>query len=217
MGGTEEVRNFSEDVYQEWKTLMMGMRSDVNRTIYSQDDTLIELTHKFNLTSHILNCAPILVKHSDEDERLVLRQEILKPYLSKETIDGFIGDLLSTTTGQRDKLYSSILDYNDTVKKNVSALILSYLMEKGMTYKDVRKGGGKNQSSQMLYPQVNDVVLFKDSKDHIRFGLILEILESNTVKLRLISRGKSKEEVYHSRLLKLVYRSSNKDCHLNLD
>jgi len=52
-------------------------------------------------------------------------------------------------------------------------------MEKGVTYK----------SSQGLYPQVNDVELFKDSKDHIRFGLILEIIESNTVKLRLISSG----------------------------
>ena len=80
-------------------------------------------------------------------------------------------------------------------------------MEKGVTYK----------SSQGLYPQVNDVELFKDSKDHIWFGLILEILESNTVKLRLISRGKPKEEVYHSHLLKLVYRSLNKDCHLNLE
>ena len=209
--------NFSERVYQEWKTLMMGMRSDVNRTIYSQDDTLIELTHKFNLAFHILNCAPILVKHSDEEERLVLRQEILKPYLSKETIDDFMRDLLSTATGQRDQLYSSILDYNDTIKRNVSELIRSYLMEKGVTYKDVRKGGGTKQSVEGLHPQVNDVVLLKDSKDHIRFGLILEILESNTVKIRVISRGKPKEEVYHVQLLKLVYRSSNKDCHLNIE
>ena len=127
-----------------------------------------------------------------------MRQEILKPYLSKETIDDFMGDLLSTATGQRDQLYSSILNYNDTIKKNVSTLILSYLMEKGVTYKDVRKGGGNKQSSQLLMPLVNDVIIFKDSKDHIRFGLILEILESNTVKVRVISRGKVKEEVYHT-------------------
>ena len=91
--------------------------------------------------------------------------------MSKETIDSFIGDLFSTAIGQRDQFYSSILDYNDTVKRNLSTLILSYLMEKGVTYK----------SSQGLYPQVNDVELFKDSKDHILFGLTLEILESNTV------------------------------------
>ena len=91
--------------------------------------------------------------------------------MSKETIDSFIGDLFSTAIGQRDQLYSSILDYNDTVKRNLSTLILSYWMEKGVTYK----------SSQGLYPQVNDVELFKDSKDHILFGLTLEILESNTV------------------------------------
>lgn len=88
--------------------------------------------------------------------------------MSKETIDSFIGDLFSTAIGQRDQLYSSTCD---TVKRNLSTLILSYLMEKGVTYK----------SSQGLYPQVNDVELFKDSKDHILFGLILEILESNTV------------------------------------
>ena len=35
------------------------------QSIYSQDDTLIELTHKLNLDSHILNFVPIQVKHSD--------------------------------------------------------------------------------------------------------------------------------------------------------
>ena len=59
--------------------------------------------------------------------------------MSKETIDSFIGDLFSTAIGQRDQLYSSILDYNNTVKRNLSTLILSYLMEKGVTYKDVRR------------------------------------------------------------------------------
>ena len=61
--------------------MMMGMGHD-NSMIYSQDDTIIELTHKLNMTVSILNSAPILVKNNDEDERLVLRQQILKPYLS---------------------------------------------------------------------------------------------------------------------------------------
>ena len=56
---------------------MMGMGHD-NSMIYSQDDTIIELTHKLNMTVSILNSTPILVKNNDEDERLVLRQEILK-------------------------------------------------------------------------------------------------------------------------------------------
>ena len=51
-------------VYQEWKTLMMGMRQDVRVYIVGHD-TLIELTHKLNLDSHILNFVPIQVKHSD--------------------------------------------------------------------------------------------------------------------------------------------------------
>ena len=63
-------------VYQEWKSMMMGMGHD-NSMIYSQDDTIIELTHKLNMTVSILNSAPILVKNNDEDERLVLRQQIL--------------------------------------------------------------------------------------------------------------------------------------------
>ena len=88
-------------VYQELKSIMMGMGHD-NSMIYSQDDTIIELTHKLNMTVSILNSAPILVKNNDEDERLVFRQEILKPYLSKESIDTFVGDLLSIVTGNRD-------------------------------------------------------------------------------------------------------------------
>ena len=64
-------------------------------------------------------------------------------------------------TGNMDQLYSSFLDYNDIAKRNVSSLILSYLI--------------------------------------------------------VISRGKPKEEICHIHLLKLVYRTSNRDCHLNLD
>ena len=99
--------------------------------------------HKLNLAASILNSTPILVKHADEGERLVLHQEILKLYISKlkESIDTFVEDLLSTVTGNRDQLYSSILDYNDIVKRIVSSLILSYLREKGKTYQDTRKGG----------------------------------------------------------------------------
>ena len=32
-------------------------------------------------------------------------------------------------------------------------------MEKVVTNKDMRKGGGNKQSSQSLYPEVNDIVL----------------------------------------------------------
>ena len=36
-----QFMNFAGRVYQEWNYIMMGMRHDVNRTIYSQDDTII--------------------------------------------------------------------------------------------------------------------------------------------------------------------------------
>ena len=149
--------------------------------------------HKLNLAASILNSTPILVKHADEDERLVLHQEILKLYLSKlkESIDTFVEDLLSTVTGNRDQLYSSILDYNDIVKRNVSSLILLYLMEKGVTYQDTRKGGGRRQDS-------------RDSKDSIWFGLIQELVKTTTVKVRVITGGKPKEQINHIRLLQLV-------------
>ena len=108
--------------------------------------------HKLNLAASILNSTPILVKHADEDERLVLHQEILKLYISKlkESINTFVEDLLSTVTGNRDQLYSSILDYNDIVKRIVSSLILSYLREKEVTYQDTRKGGRKRLDSRGL-------------------------------------------------------------------
>ena len=108
--------------------------------------------HKLNLAASILSSTPILVKHADEDERLVLHQEILKLYISKlkESIDTFVEDLLSTVTGNRDQLYSSILDYNDIVKRIVSSLILSYSREKEVTYQDTRKGGRKRLDSRGL-------------------------------------------------------------------
>ena len=86
-----------------------------------------------------------------------------------------------------------------------------------MAYEDVRTGGGSKQDSTGITPMIGDVVVFKDSKQNLRFGLILEILESNTVKLKTILRGKGNEDVCHTRLLKLIYRTSNQDCFTNLD
>ena len=77
-------------------------------------------------------------------------------------------------------------------------------MENGVTYQDTRKGGGRRQDS-------------RDSKDSIWFGLIQELVKTTTVKVRVISRDKPKEDICHIRLLKLVYRTINRDCHLNLD
>ena len=126
--------------------------------------------------------ARVGAQHADEDEQLVLHQEILKLYLSKlkESIDTFVEDLLSTVTGNRDQLYSSILDYNDIVKRNVSSLILSYLREKGVTHQNTRKGGGRRQDSQGLIPMIGDVVLYRDNKDSIQFGLIRELVKTTT-------------------------------------
>ena len=97
------------------------------------------------------------------------------------------------------------------------SLISSYLMETGVIYKDVRRVSGSKQRTQGLYPEVRDVVLFKDSKDHVLFGLVLEALESNNVKVRVISRGKTNEEVDHTYLLKFTYRPLIKVYHQNFE
>ena len=166
MDSTEGEWGIFEDCWARYKRMTgltdaEGVRDELRESCMKQLITRLVQMHNTGTLGSCNNVQLLRFIEAIKDEILVLCQEILKPYLSKESINSFVGDILSTVTGNRDQLYSSILDYNDIAKRNVSSLILSYLI--------------------------------------------------------VISRGKPKEEICHIRLLKLVYRTTNRDCHLNLD
>ena len=79
--------NFSEWSYQEFKSLMQSMRKKTSKSIYDQGETLVEIQRKFNLCCSVIHCTPLLIKYSDSEECIVMKEALLKPYLAGEALD----------------------------------------------------------------------------------------------------------------------------------
>lgn len=216
VGARHQFLNFAERSWADFRMLLESMRTDINLSIYRQNDTLTELLQKFALIANVLNTAPVLVKHQDRDEQLVMRQSILKPFLSAEILDAYMSNFIAGVSGKGDLLLSAVLGYNEAIKTNFKNLILTYLQEKGMQYQDIRRGTNQQDCGTTLKPVINDVVLYKDSAERVRFAIVTDLLANNVVEIKVMKRGKPEHIKCHIRLLKLCYRSTNPDCHLNM-
>ena len=75
------------------------MRNDTNRSVYDQTDTMVELSRKFSLGISIMNAAPVLVKHADCDEKVIMKQVLLKPFLTAEVTDEYMRQIMFGVTG----------------------------------------------------------------------------------------------------------------------
>jgi hypothetical protein len=101
--------NFSERVYAELKHILESMRCNTDRSVYDQTDTQVELSRKFRLAVSIMNAAPVLVK-----------QALLKPFLTAEVIDEYMKQIMLGVTGSHDTFFDDILTYSSKVKQNPS-------------------------------------------------------------------------------------------------
>ena len=172
MDSTEGEWGIFEDCWARYKRMTgltdaEGVRDELRESCMKQLITCLVQMQNTGTLGSSNNAQLLRFIEAIKDEILVLCQEILKPYLSKESINSFVGDLLSTVTGNRDQLYSSILDYNDIVKRIVSSLILSYSREKEVTYQDTRKGGRKRLDSRGL----TETVISTWTKAHTLRGI----------------------------------------------
>ena len=78
----------------------------------------------------------------------------------------------------------------------------------GVKYQSERGGNKQKKCYESLKPNIHDVVLFYDSDQRKRFGVVLEVLEKNQVLIRSILAGSVIERKFHVRVLVLLYRSS---------
>jgi hypothetical protein len=205
--------NFCERSYKDFKTLMKSMRRDLSRSIYDQGESLIEVQRKINLVSSIMHCTPLMVKYSDEEERIVMKEALLRPYLGGEALDEKMAGILAGITGARDGLFADILKYGNAIRDELQTKVLSYLQEKAVSYPDQRRNKHQEDGAVAL-PQVHDVVAYVSDKIHL--GLVTELISANVVKLRVIKNGKAEEMSSHVSLLKLIFRPNNGSSFLQL-
>ena len=200
--------NFSERSYKDFKTLMNVMRRDVSRSIYDQGESLIEVQRKISLVTSIMHATPLMVKFSDEEECIVTKEKLLRPYLGGDNLDEKMSNILTGIIGARDGMFADILKYGNVIRDNVRSQVLSYLQEKAVSYPDNRRGKHQEDGEAVL-PQLHDVVGYVGADQKIHLAIVTEIISKNVVRVRIVKNGKVQETPSHVSLLKLIYRPND--------
>ena len=91
-----------------------------------------------------------MVKYSDAEECMVMKEALLTPYLGEEALDERMHNILAGVSGALDFMFADVLKYNSTVRENVKLKVRSYLQEKGVSYPDQRKGKHQEDSEMIL-------------------------------------------------------------------
>ena len=148
----------------------------------------------------------------DQSEKMMLKDALLKPHMSGDSLDHQMANLIAGVTGARDGIFESVLSYGKAVREQN---ILSYLRDKAVLYPDSRKRG--RQTSEVdIKPQVQDIVAYLSSENKTHLGVITKILDKQVVELKIIKNGKSWLTNMHCSLIRLIYRADDPESFLNL-
>ena len=87
MGMHNQLLQFSHQTWNEIHKLMMSMRRNQTRSIFSQAESLEEITRKLGLCSRIIRSTSLIVKDHDGGEKLRSKDILLHPHMSLDTLD----------------------------------------------------------------------------------------------------------------------------------
>ena len=94
------------------------------------------------------------------------------------------------------------------MQKSFQEALLTYLQSAALAYEDPRILGPfkPRHSEKSLRPQINDIVLYMDSKEKSRFGKIVNIKSDTLVNLFCLQFNKLVAQDFHIRTLRLLHR-----------
>ena len=107
--------NFAERQIQVWKGLMSSMKRNQNKSIYDQEETMLDLQEKLIMVYKVMSLRPILIKHKDQEETVILAAQLSQPTLSSRNVEAMMTQMLLGKDSIQHQLYSSILDYKDGI------------------------------------------------------------------------------------------------------
>ena len=209
VGASHQFLNFTERQVSVLKGLLESLRQFRDKTIYSQNDTLIGLYEKLGICWKIMGMRSILVKHEDGKETTLIAHQLAQPMMTSLQVESTMADLLKGKESTADRLSMALADYSSIMLSNFHELLLSYLQSNSVFYADSRTGLANKQQESGLVPAIGDFVTFTDGSRKIRFGVVTDVaLRSNqgVVSLKMIKYGKPVEKNVHQKLLRLVYR-----------
>ena len=207
--------NFSERQIKVFKGLMMTMKRNLDRSIYDQSDTLIDVMEKFAMVQKVMSLRPILIKHADRDEKVILACQLYNPTLSSKNVQDMMYNILLGNKSAQAQLFASIFDYKESILTAYHQQLLSYLQENSVFYRNPQNSDGDAQSS--LVPEVNDFCTYQDGAKHTHFGIVDNILKDNVVSLRVVKKGRVVHQNTHVRTLRMIYRPQDDQNFSNMN
>ena len=152
---------------------------------------MLDLQEKLSMVYKVMYLRPILIKHKDQEETVILAAQLSQPTLSSRNVEAMMTQMLLAKDSIQHQLYSSILDYKDGILMAFHIQLLLYLQENSVFYKNEKHGDRDDASS--LLPKIGDFVVYMDGGKKIYFGGIDQIMtgsQDNVVSLRIIKHGK---------------------------
>ena len=131
---------------------------------------------------------------------------LLSPYLTSEQLESWILDVLSPLTAL-NSVASLVAKNHSAVQNALQSHLLDYLQSEGIRY-DIRQGDNSKPNFHNLTPMLDDIIIFQTSDKKRKFGVIVEILEKNKIRVKTTLHGVVQNVEKHIRLLVLIYRKS---------
>ena len=145
------------------------MKKNKDKSIYDQDETILDLQEKLSMVYKVMSLRPILVKHDDENETVMIAAQLTQPTLTYANVEEYMIQMLVGKDSIQHQLYASIIGYKDGILAAFHSQILQYLQENSVYYRN-EKNGDKDASSSLL-PKVGDFCVFKEVGQKIHFGI----------------------------------------------
>ena len=131
---------------------------------------------------------------------------VCSPHLDAETIESHINDIV--TREFNDDFYKAIMNKNKASRLAFEENLLTYLQSTSTAYQDTRAKNSRNIRAieKELKPLVGDVVIYLDSKDNKKFGVITSVDSLQLVTIKCLHHKTQIEKQIHIRLLSLLFR-----------
>ena len=108
---------------------------------------MLDLQEKISMAYTTMPLRPILIKHKDEEETIILATQLSQPTLSSRNVEAMMMSLLLGEDFIQHQLFTSILDYKEALLKAFHTQLLLYLQESSVFYRNEKN---QNATSSFL-------------------------------------------------------------------
>ena len=156
--------NYCERQIQVLKNLLTSLNTFKDRSVFDQSDTMVSLNEKLMVYYKAMSLRPILTKHEDGSEVTVIAAQLAQPMLTRLDVERLMHNLLQGKENIQNELTLALLNYNQEILDTFHKLLLGYLQDSSIYYKDTRTGHvNKQAGGSGLLPEPGDFCVYKDS------------------------------------------------------